>query len=144
MRIEADYQNIDHERKDIAPGVYRAVIKEIEDKPSKSGLPMLTFTLKIDDTDAPLETDKEVRDYIVTQTKERKPNKLGLGQLKAYAIAIMGDDYANGSGIDTDDLLAGVVTVEIGQREYTAEPTESNPNPEVQRFPTVKKVVSAQ
>jgi hypothetical protein len=47
-------------------------------------------------------------DYLYFTTKEGKPSKMGLGKLKAYAEAILGQEAANDpKGIDTDALVGG-------------------------------------
>jgi hypothetical protein len=67
--------------------------------------PALVFISEVVDGDR---VGAQAFDYIYMQTKQNKPNKIGLGRIKAYAEAILGKEAAaSTSGIDTDALLQG-------------------------------------
>lgn len=105
MKIEANFEQISTEFQPIPAGEYTFKIEKIEEGETKENkLPMLTVISKIQGGDL---NGREVRDFVTLLTKEKKPNEVGLGRIKAYTEAILGKESANGKTIDTSDLLNG-------------------------------------
>lgn len=121
MRIEADFTKISSSFQPLEDGEYQCVVTEIEEKESKEAkLPMLALTLSVNDPNHPDKENHPLYDYIVLMTKKGQPNRVGLGQVKAYAEAILGVDAANNpEGIDVDELKNGMVLAVVKQRSYT-------------------------
>lgn len=115
-RIEADFTNISSSFEPVPDDTYRAKIVEIkDDKPSSGGLPQVMFELDI--VEGPME-GRKLFDFCILKQNDGQPNKVGLGRIKAYAEAILGDEAAAGAAIDTDELKGGVVDVVTKQRTY--------------------------
>jgi hypothetical protein len=120
MRIETDFTKISSSTGALEDGEYQAFVSDIEEGETKtSKLPQVIFTLEVNDPNHPTHTGHQLKDYIVLQTKKGQPNKIGLGQIKGYAEAILGQDAANNpDGIDLDELKNGTVLLIIKQRSY--------------------------
>lgn len=116
-KITANFSKISSST-DQLHGEFRCTLFEIEAvKTQTSGLDQLIFKNRVREPEE--HADREIWDYCVMETKEHKPSKMGLGRLKAYAEAIMGAEYANSlSGIDTDDLKNGDVTLICSKQSY--------------------------
>lgn len=124
-RIAADFTKISSSFQALEDGEYQCVITEIEETESKEAkLPMIKLTLSVNDPNHPDKENHPLFDYIVLMTKKGMPNRIGLGQLKAYAEAVLGTDAANNpEGIDTDDLKNGTVLAVVKQRSFTKKDT---------------------
>lgn len=120
MRIEADFTKISSSFAALEAGEYQAVLTEIEEGETKENkLPQVIFTFEVNDPNHPTHTGHVVKQYIVLQTKKNQPNKIGLGQIKAVAEAVLGQEAANSpEGIDLEDLKNGTVLLVLGQRSY--------------------------
>lgn len=120
MRIETDFSKISSQFGAVEPGEYQSVLTEIEESETKENkLPQVVFTFEINDPNHPTHTGHPIKSYIVLQTKKGQPNKIGLGQIKAVAEAVLGEDAANSpSGIDLEELKNGTVMLVLGVRSY--------------------------
>ena len=121
MRIEADFTKISSSFQPLEDGEYQCVVSELEETESKEAkLPMLKITLAVNDPNHPDKENHPLFDYIVLMTKKGQPNRVGLGQVKAYAEAILGVDAANNpDGIDPAEFKDGTVMVVVKQRSFT-------------------------
>lgn len=121
MRINADFTKISSSFQPLEDGEYVCTISEIEEGETKENkLPQLKFTLSVNDPNHPDKENFPLFDYIVLQTKKGQPNRIGLGQLKAYAEAVLGVEAANNpEGLDPDELKNGTVMAVVKQRSYT-------------------------
>lgn len=120
MRIETDFTKISSQTGALEAGEYQCVLTDIEEGETKENkLPQVIFTFEVNDPNHPIHTGHPVRQYITLKTKKNEPNKMGLGQIKAVAEAVLGDEAANNpEGIDLDDLKNGSVMLVIGIRSY--------------------------
>jgi hypothetical protein len=119
--LQADFTKISSSFDPLPPEAYVCIVDEITEKASaEANLPMLVFELVVDDPSKPDYAERRLFDNIVLKTKKGAVNKVGLGQVKAYAEAILGVEAANNpEGINTDDLKHGSVLVVVTQRSYT-------------------------
>lgn len=129
MRITADFTQISSSFQALEDGEYQCQITEIEEGETKANkLPQVLIKSEVKD---PNHADKDghvLYDYIVLVQKNGKPNKIGLGQIKAYAEAVLGNDAANNpEGIDLDDLKNGTFLAVVKQRSYTPKVEEGQP-----------------
>lgn len=101
-------------------GVYRARVEKVVEKPSSTNKPMVEIEMVV--TDSPADQQhigKKIFDRIVLQKNDGSPSDIGFGQLKAYAVATVGEERANSAeGLDTDEWINGEVLVELAQRSY--------------------------
>lgn len=142
-RIDADFSNIKANASfDAIPaGEYRAVISE---KPEhgltkKNQLPQVTFVLEVTEGE---QTGAKLFDFVTLKTAKGEPNPIGLGRIKAYAAAALGEEAANApDGIDTDDLEGGTVLVEVGIRSYDKDNADGSK--ETKTANEIKKVFPA-
>lgn len=120
MRIDADFSKISSSFQALEDGEYQCAITDIEESETKtSKLPQVVFMLEVNDPNKPEHTGHVLKDYIVLVQKNGKPNRIGLGQVKAYAEAILGTDSANSpEGIDVEELKNGTVLAVVKQRSY--------------------------
>lgn len=120
MRIDADFTKISSSFQALEDGEYQCAVTDIEESETKENkLPQLIFTLEVNDPNHSAHTGHVLKDYIVLVQKNGKPNRIGLGQVKAYAEAILGEDAANNpEGIDIDELKNGTVLAVVKQRSY--------------------------
>lgn len=122
--IQHDFTQISSSMEPLPDGEYECVVKEIDGNAvsKESSLPMVKVTLEVDDPKFPDYSGRLIFDQFTLQTKEGKPNKVGLGQLKAYAEATLGDEAANSSeGIDTDAMAGSKVLAVIKLRSWSRE-----------------------
>lgn len=122
-KITADFSTINENASfDALPaGEYRGVLaKPVHGTTKKSGLPQVQFEI---DVLEPAEfAGRKLFDFVTLQTNKGQPNAIGLGRVKAYAIAALGEDAANNpDGIDTDDLEGANVSLDVGIRSYDSE-----------------------
>lgn len=77
--------------------------------------PFHTITLVVDDPDHADFNNQKIWDRIYMNKKDGSVNKMSLGRIKEYAIAILGEDNSNGDNINTDDFVNGevILTVEV-------------------------------
>ena len=119
-KIAADFTKISSSFGALEDGEYQAVITNIEESETKTNkLPQVVITLEINDPNHPQLSGRQLKEYIVLMTNKGEPNRIGLGQLKGYAEAVLGQDAANNpEGIDTDELKNGSVIAVVKQRSY--------------------------
>lgn len=136
--IEGDFTNISSSREPLDEGLYTfkliEIIDQVEDDEWKAknvgtdktpGLVFVSEVIKGERVGA------QNRDYIYTKQKDGKVNKMGLGQIKGYAEAILGKEAANSpTGVNTDLLLNGTfdgyMKVEKYQDKETKEQKSSS------------------
>lgn len=141
-RIQADFSQISSSFEPVPDGDYLCVIKEMSEKTTKENqLPMIAVTLEVDDPNHPDQQGRLLFDNLVLVQKDGKPNRIGLGQLKAYAEATLGEEAANSpEGIDTEPMVGSQVIASVKLRSWTkGEP----PNQETGQSNEVKKILSA-
>ena len=116
-RIQEDFSKISTEFEQLPPGEYRMAIDEIEEQTAEDAdNPALIFKSVVTEGD---KAESVCWDYVYLKTNKGKKNKIGLGRLKAYAVAILGEEAANNAeGYDTDDLLKGTFLGVIEQETY--------------------------
>lgn len=113
--IQADFSKISSSSEPLPDGEYRMRLEEIEDQSADEQVAAekaaagkqcaLVFKSVVTEGE---HVDRQVWDFVYLQTNEGKPNKMGLGRVKAYAEALLGAEAANNpAGIDTDDLPIG-------------------------------------
>ena len=109
---------------------YRMRLEEIEDQAANEETvaalaagekqPALIFQSVVTEGEC---EDRAHWDYVYLKKKNGKPNRIGLGRVKAYAEAILGKERANAQEIDTDELLKGEFLGVIKQRGYADKTT---------------------
>lgn len=105
-RIEGDFTKISSSYEILPEGTYRFMVDEIEaGKTKTAGLDQLIFKLKVVGGE---HDGKPFSDFCVLKTNKGEANTIGLGRVKGYAEAILGQEAANSpEGLDTDQLLKG-------------------------------------
>lgn len=118
-RIEGDFSTISSSFEALPDGDYRFKLMDIEEQEKVSGKnAALIFKSEVQEGE---KKGRQFFDYVYLTTNEGKANAIGLGRIKAYAEAILGDEAANNpSGIDTDELKGGVFDGIIKARTYEA------------------------
>lgn len=125
MRVEADFSQISSSFEPLE-GTHRmrltAIQNQADDEEWKAKnattgkTPALVFVSEV------IEGDRiggQYFDYIYTTTKQGKPNKAGLGKIKAYAEAMLGKEQAaDTKGIDLDALVNGTFDGVFEMRKY--------------------------
>lgn len=129
MRVEADFDKISTEYQQLPGGTYKCNIVDVEVGETKENkLPMLTFNLQtveaVKQGDEEVPAGRTINDFVTLKNKDGKRNEIGLGRLKAYAIAVLGEEQANGGAIDTDALKGGQCLIIVKRETYT--PKDSN------------------
>lgn len=119
-RIQADFSQISSSFDPLPDGDYECVVKEMTDEITKENkLPMVKVTLEVDDAKHPEAAGRQLFDNLVLQQKDGKPNKVGLGQLKAYAEATLGEEAANSpEGIETEPMVNSRVIAVVKLRSW--------------------------
>jgi hypothetical protein len=143
VRIDADFTKISSSFQALEDGEYQCAVTEIEEKETRENkLPMLALTLSVQDPNHPDQEGHPLYDYIVLMTKKGQPNRVGLGQIKAYAEAIIGVDAANNpEGIDVDDLKNGTVLAVVKQRSYNKKNEDGSDSGEQQVTNEIVKIL---
>lgn len=119
MKIQADFSAISHEFVPIPPGDVVCVVDQVEEG-TKNDKPQVHIVSKVKDPSKPELEGREVHEFLVLTTNDGKPNKIALGRIKAYAIAILGEEAANSKeGIDPMDLKGGTVGLTLEEGTYT-------------------------
>lgn len=115
-KLEADFGKISHEYQAIPDADYRVTIDEIKETETRENkLPQLEFHLKVAEGEY---EGRKLTDFVILKQNDGKVNEIGLGRVKAYAIAVLGEEAANGSAIDTDELRGGSCIVVVKSRTY--------------------------
>lgn len=119
-KISADFTKISSQLGALEDGEYQCVITDIEEGETKTNkLPQIIITLEVNDPAKSEHNGHQLKEYIVLTQTNGKPNRIGLGTLKGYAEAVLGNDAANNpEGIDTDELKNGAVIAVVKQRSY--------------------------
>lgn len=145
-RIQADFSNVKAGNDFVAlpPGTYLAQIKEIEAKKTQTQKDALNITLVIvDEKDAEL-NGRQVFDFITMQKNDGTVNPMALSSIKAYAVAVLGEEAAsNPEGIDTDDLKDGTVTIVLAVEQYDSTEIDAEGKPVKKNSNRVKRVLPA-
>lgn len=124
MRLDADFSKISTDFEPLAAGAYRVKIVEMEERQSSGGFPQINFKHEIVEGD---QKGRFVFDSVTLQMKDKKTqavvaNTIGLGRIKAYAAAILGEEAANSGSIDTDAFKGSVIEVVVEIETYTKPP----------------------
>lgn len=120
MRLEADFSKISTDFEPVPAGAYRVKILSLEEAESKENkLPGLNFELEVTEGE---HAKRKLFDSVWLKQKDGKPNNIGLGRIKAYAAAILGEEAANGGAIDTDSFAGSIVEVVVEVETYTKPP----------------------
>lgn len=118
-RINEDFSKISSSFEPLPDGDYRFQLDEIEEQEASEGKnPALIFKSTVTEGE---HKDRQFWDYVYLVTNDGKKNKIGLGRVKAYAEAILGQEAANNpEGFDTDELKSGTFLGIIKARTYEA------------------------
>lgn len=127
-RIQEDFTKIASSYEPLPDGDYEVTIEGIEETETQENkLPMYTFTLKVDDPRHPELEGYTLFDRAVTRTNKGQLNRAGLGRIKAYAEATLGEEAANSpEGIDPEEMINSKCVVVVKQRGW--EKKDSNGN----------------
>lgn len=118
-KIAGDFSEIAIGGEQLPDGDYRFRLTEIEEQaPQANKNTAIIFKSEV--TEGPL-AKRQFWDFVYLVKNDDTPNSLGLGRIKAYAAAILGDEKANDKeGIDTDELKGGEFLGVIKARTYEA------------------------
>jgi hypothetical protein len=123
MRIEGDFTKVSSNTEKLEPGQYRFRVTKAEPGEAQAGK-QTPFIIESEVVGGTRE-GTPYQDWIYTQTKDGKPNKMGLGRIKAYAEAILGEEAANSpTGYDSDDFISGTFDGVITHESYADKSTE--------------------
>jgi hypothetical protein len=119
-KLEADFSKISSNTDKLAEDTYRFRVVSAQDGEEKAG--KQTPFIVVSEVQSGERAGAQIQDYIYLKTKDGKPNKIGLGRVKAYAEAILGAETASSpKGIDTDDFVGGEFDGIIKHESYTDE-----------------------
>lgn len=120
MKLEADFSKISTDFEALPNNVYRVKIMELTEGETKENkLPSLSFEHEVQEGEF---KGRKLFDFVTLKQKDGKPNNIGLGRVKAYAAAILGDEAANAGAIDTDAFKGSIVEVVVEIETYTKTP----------------------
>ena len=116
-RIQEDFSAISSSFEPLPAGDYRVRVTKIEEGETRDNkLPQVTIELTV--LEGALEK-RTMTDFVTLKTNKGEKNKIGLGRIKAYAEAILGEERANDtSGIDTDELNGGECIIVVKDDTY--------------------------
>lgn len=114
-RITHNFATTSTEFQPLPEDTYIGTVTDIEESLTKENqLPMLTFSLEVSEGEF---TGRKVKDFVTLTEKNGKVNEVGMGRIKAYAIAALGEEAGNAEEIDTDALKDSTVTFVIKHEE---------------------------
>ena len=114
--LDADFSKISTDFEPVPADVYRSKIVKIESVETKENkLPALNIELEIMAGDF---AGRKLFDFVTLKQKDGKRNDVGYGRIKAYAIAILGEEAANSGAIDTDALVGGSCDCVVEVEKY--------------------------
>ena len=139
-RIEGDFSTISSSFEPFPDGEFRFRIEDVESgETQKNKLPQLQIKMVCVD-DRPEFDGKPYTHFIVLKQNDGKVNRVGLGQVKAYAEALLGEEAANSpDGIDPDEFKGGEVLLSLKTRSYVPEGSAPGTEPKISN--DVKKVM---
>lgn len=106
MKIEADFSKISSNTERLGEGTYRfTIVSAQEQDASEVGAGKQPAFIVTSEVASGEREGAVTADYIYLKTKDGKPNKIGLGRVKAYAEATLGAERANAQDFDTDELI---------------------------------------
>jgi hypothetical protein len=121
-RIQADFTNVatGFDNSPLPAGAYLAKIDKITaGKTSDGKKDMITIQMVTEGNDDPAVNGKFVFDRIVMQKNDGSVNGIALSQIKAYAVATIGEEAANSpEGIDTDEFQGGRVQLVLEVQSF--------------------------
>jgi hypothetical protein len=134
MKIDADFSTISSNTDRLEPGTYRFVVKSAAPEEPDSSKPhdptkQIPFTIVSEVVNGP-RAGYEMSDRIYLKKKDGGPNKMGLGRVKAYAEATLGEAAANDKNFDTDQLIGNAFDGNVVHEPYT----DSSTTPPTQKF----------
>lgn len=119
MKIQEDFSKIAMDFEPLPADSYKVRIAEIEEgETQENKLPKLNFKLEV--TEGEYE-GRIIFDSVVLKQKDGAVNKIGLGRVRAYTAATLGDEAAAGGEIDTDELKGNTCEVVVTQRKWEAD-----------------------
>lgn len=141
MKIEADFSKISSNTDRLGAGTYRfSIVSAQEQDPSEVKAGNLAAFIIVSEVTEGERIGAQVQDYQYLKQKDGKPNKMGLGRIKAYAEATVGADRANAADFDTDELIGKVFDGSMEEESYT----DKTVTPPVQKTTVkLKKIVPA-
>jgi hypothetical protein len=114
--IQADFSKISHEYENLAAGVYRGSVEDISEGKAEDGKQSpLIFKLRVTEGE---KKDSVISDFVYLKKKDGTANSIGLGRVKGYAIAVLGEEAANGAAIDTDQIKGGTIEFVVEEETY--------------------------
>lgn len=140
-RIEGDFSKISSSFEPFPDGEFRFRVDDVVmGETQQSKLPQVQIKSVCIDPQHPELEGKPFTEFVVLKTKDGKPNTVGMGRVKAYAEAILGEEAANNpNGIDTDEFKGGEVILSLKTRSYV--PDGAAPGTEPRISNEVKKVL---
>lgn len=120
MKLEADFSKISTDFEPVPTDTYRVKVTKIEAKETQENkLPSLNIELEIISGDF---SGRKLFDFVTLKQKDGKRNDVGYGRVRAYTIAILGEEAGAAGAIDTDALLNGSCDAVVTIETYTKKP----------------------
>ena len=130
-KIQADFTTVQagFDNTPLPDGAYLAKVDDIkEGKTSDQKKDMLTFQLVTEGNEDPAHNGKYIFDRITLQKNDGTINPVALSQIKAYGVAILGEEAANNpEGLNTDDFKGARVMVVVGIQTYQRKNADGSP-----------------
>lgn len=127
MKLSADFSKIATDFEPLPADAYRVNVESCEDKKTQTGKDQTSVKLVV--SEGPFE-GRVLFDNLVWTTDKGTPNTVSYGRLRAYTIAIHGEEAGAAADIDTESLVGGtcqvVVKLKTRQRQDTKEMVTEN------------------
>jgi hypothetical protein len=134
---DADLTSVSTTSEPLPEAEYEATITEVEYRTDNPAKPVVIVKSRIDGGD---QNGRVVWDWMHMKQNDGKPNEVAKRQLKRYFEAVLGEEAANVSRPNTDDLINARVGLFLELEEYTPKASEKNPNPKPQSRNNVKRI----
>lgn len=110
MLLNADFSKIATDFEPLPADAYRVKVESCEDKKTQTGKDQTSIKLVVAEGEF---EGRVLFDNLVWTNNNGEQNKVSLGRLRAYTIAIHGEEAGAGANIDTESLVGGVCQVVV-------------------------------
>ena len=125
-KVRASMADVDTSYTAVAPGVYTAEIKTVEEKVVSEQPERIAYEIAYEIVEAMEPENEEERgrklsNQIHIHKKSGELNEYGLAELKRHFECTLGEDGFDPDNADTDEIIGHRLRVEVTSREYTSE-----------------------
>ena len=104
------------------------IVQRMHSIQSEGSISMETFKRVTEGNEDPAHNGKYIFDRITLQKNDGTINPVALSQIKAYGVAILGEEAANNpEGLNTDDFKGARVMVVVGIQTYQRKNADGSP-----------------